>query len=357
MNAKKLFTVFSILVVVLMLLTSCQLPFGIGEKVGEIIEPVTDLLGHETPQGDQSAVVVIPPDLTVSPEEVYSEAFAEYVQKGYSIPAAYQGGYTLPLNPSQVEIPEWFEFTDDQYQALLTNGFVVTPPSNDPSRMYNEFYQAYESIRYLPTPVFVTTDSVFHIYHLIFDKMLRDLERTSFIDTLKELTTAMIDATVAQYNSLAGSELEDAALRNVAFFTVPAIILDLPVSVPDAAMNLAQEELALIDGQGGFAKSPIWATEGQSETEQLLEDYSQYIPRGHYTRDDALKTYFKAMMWFGRMTFRLKDSFETQRALLVVQAMRNASTSSGRSALELWQNIYDPTVFIVGKADDLSIYE
>jgi hypothetical protein len=62
-------------------------------------------------------------------------------------------------------------------------------------------------------------------------------------------------------------------------------------------------------------------------------------------------------MWYGRMTFRLKDEIETQRALLVVQAMRNALTASGRTALELWQNIYDPTVFIVGKADDLSIYE
>lgn len=89
----------------------------------------------------------------------------------------------------------------------------------------------------------------------------------------------------------------------------------------------------------------------------MIEDYTQYIPRGHYTRDESLKAYFKAMMWYGRMTFRLKDPVETQRALLVVQSMRNAPTTSGKTAMELWQNIYDPTVFIVGKADDLSIYE
>jgi hypothetical protein len=120
---------------------------------------------------------------------------------------------------------------------------------------------------------------------------------------------------------------------------------------------LVETELGLIEGGGGFATSPIWDTGGQASEDLLLEDYSQYIPRGHYTRDEGLKTYFKAMMWYGRMTFRLKDPIETQRALLVVQAMRNAMTASGRSALELWQNIYDPTVFIVGKADDLSIYE
>jgi len=359
MNTKRTFSVLSILVVVMLLLTSCRLPFGIGEKAGDLLEPVQDLLNpDDTGQPEQQpTVIVIPPEITVSPENIYSEPFAEYVQKGYSIPTAYQGGYTLPLNPGQVEIPEWFDFSDTQYQALLENGFFVAPPDFSPNRVYQEFYQLYESARYLESPVFITTDSVFHVYHLIFDKMLRDLERTSFIDTLKELTTAMVDASLAQYNALAGSDLQEAALRNLAYFAVPALILDLPVSVPEAALSLAQQELALIEGQGGFAVSPIWAMEGQSETEQLLEDYSQYIPRGHYTRDDALKTYFKAMMWYGRLTFRLKDAFETQRALLVVQAMRSASTSSGRSALELWQNIYDPTVFIVGKADDLSIYE
>ncbi|MRR31500.1 DUF3160 domain-containing protein, partial [bacterium] len=89
----------------------------------------------------------------------------------------------------------------------------------------------------------------------------------------------------------------------------------------------------------------------------LNEDYSQYTPRGHYTLSPALEKYFKSMMWFGRMTFRLKDRVETQRALLMIQAMRTAQTSSGKSATELWQNIYDPTVFIVGKADDLSFHE
>jgi hypothetical protein len=67
--------------------------------------------------------------------------------------------------------------------------------------------------------------------------------------------------------------------------------------------------------------------------------------------------YFRAMIWYGRLTYRLMDDFETQRALLLVQAMRAATASDGTPALTLWQNIYDPTVFIVGKADDLGIHE
>jgi hypothetical protein len=40
------------------------------------------------------------------------------------------------------------------------------------------------------------------------------------------------------------------------------------------------------------------------------EDFSQYKPRGHYTRNPDLTRYFRAMMWLGRTDFRL---IETQR--------------------------------------------
>ena len=34
-----------------------------------------------------------------------------------------------------------------------------------------------------------------------------------------------------------------------------------------------------------------------------IEDYSQYKPRGHYTRSETLEKYFKAMMWYGHTGF------------------------------------------------------
>ena len=37
----------------------------------------------------------------------------------------------------------------------------------------------------------------------------------------------------------------------------------------------------------------------------ILYDDSQYGPRGHYDRTEALSRYFRAMMYAGRMTFHL----------------------------------------------------
>jgi hypothetical protein len=342
MNKKSIIAIVSILSVATLIISSCNLPAA------------------QTPTAETSptsAEVTEPTAPALSAGEVYPVKFANYEPQSVSLPAAFSGGYTLPLDLTQVGNLGDYPLTETQKSALSTNGFVVAPPVSDPNRLYTEFYQGYESMRYETSPIFVTTDSIYHVYHLVFDKMLRDLERNSFISVLKELTSTMVASTTAQYQAVKGTSLEDAALRNVAFFSIAATLLNTGDTIEPAAQPYVDAELALINAGSGTHPSPLWAVEGQAPDLILIEDYSQYIPRGHYTRSPELEAYFKAMMWYGRLTFRLKDSMETQRALLLTQALRTATSPEGNSALTLWQKIYDPTVFIVGKADDLGIYE
>lgn len=289
------------------------------------------------------------------PEGVYMPPFAEYAAISARLPETFLGGgYTLPLDLAQVEGMDGLELSEAQLALLSQNGFAVASPVPG---QWQEFYQIYESGRYYDLPNFITTDSIYHVYHLLFDKMLRDLETEHFIADLRLLTSALVAETANQYAARRGTPLEDQALRNVAFFCVADRLLGLSDEIPPAAQGLVDAELALINAADSASVSPIWDRPDLEPDEKLIEDYSQYIPRGHYTRSEDLKTYFRAMMWYGRLTFRLMDDFETQRALLVVQAIRSATASDGTPAQTLWENIYEPTVFIVGKADDLGIYE
>lgn len=307
----------------------------------------------EAPGPAATAAASPPPLLTR--EEVYPPAFADYPAVSVRLPQASPEGYTLPLDLEAVQGLEGFDLSEAQRRLLAQNGFVVADPL--PGK-YNEFYQLYESLRYeTEVPIFVTTDAVFHVYHLIFDKMLRDLEREHFIPDLEALTQAMLEASLQQFQAVQGTALEEPARRNVAYFAVAARLLGLPGPLPPPAQELAYAELALIEAQGGPSISPIWDRPDLPEDKKLIEDYSQFIPRGHYTRSEELKRYFRAMMWYGRMTFRLRDAFETRRALLLVHALRGAQAADGTPAATLWERIYDPTVFIVGKADDLSYHE
>ena len=238
-----------------------------------------------------------------------------------------------------------------QLDRLSAAGVVASP------RDYAEFHDLYLETRDANLPVFATSDALLHIYHLTFDQMLSALEESVFLSQLKELNQMLLEEAEAQYQQLSGSTWGEAARGVYAYIAVGSKLADPDFVLPEPVKELAEAELALINAASGAAPSPIFP---------LLkygEDYSQYAPRGHYTKSDALRAYFKAMTWYGRMTFRLADSenpaigpTETRMALLLALAAREGRAGTV-SALELWEDLYDPTAFLVGRSDDLTIQQ
>lgn len=255
-----------------------------------------------------------------------------------------------PIAPDLSNVVVPFVLSEEQRARLAADGIVVSPG------VEKEFFTVYEKARYNNLPTFVTSDSMLHVYHLLFNKVLRTAEREAFVGLLQQLNEAMLAQTDAQYQALRGTAWEEAALRSVAFVGVGSRLLDPDAAVPAYAQDLVQAELALIDAAAGINPSPLFPGL------DFGEDYTQYIPRGHYTTSETLTRYFKSMMWYGRMTFRLTTDdpevgkAETRQALLLVHALRNAQVDSG-SALDLWLQLYNPTVFFVGRSDDLTAFQ
>ena len=252
--------------------------------------------------------------------------------------------YSVAPDLSNVGIHKDVVLSAEARALLARNAFVVTPGDD------REFFHLYERLSYDRVPAFITTDSVLHVYHLLFDKVLRETERENLAPALASLTDEMLAASVAQHEQLKGTALEGAARRNVAFFAVGARLLNPRATVPAAVQPQVEAELALVDAHAGPAPSPIFG---------YVEDYSQYVPRGHYTRSDQLKAYFRASMWYGRLTFlanpKSADALDqTRSALLMVSAL---TTAGHGSALATWERIYDTTAFFVGTSDDLTCYE
>ncbi len=211
----------------------------------------TPKLGNEQPAG-QTAGVDYP---KLQAGQVYLASFADYPAEFGQLPAAFEGGYGLPADLAKIKGIDAFELTKQQKDMLVKNGFVIQPPK--PGE-YREFYQVYESLRYMENePVFITTDAVFHIYHLIFDKILRDLERQFFAPYLKRLTQSMIAACADQYQQLTGTPLEEPARRNLAYFVVAGQLQGLPDAVPAPVSDLVSKEVALISAHSGPAVAPI----------------------------------------------------------------------------------------------------
>src|SRR3970282_803710 len=87
-------------------------------------------------------------------------------------------------------------------------------------------------------------------------------------------------------------------------------------------------------------------------------DYSLFTPRGHYTRNADLQRYFVAMSVLGQSAFCLPGTTDCpglEPARLAILASR--VLVSDPSLLALWHQLYDPTAFLVGLADDYTPLE
>jgi hypothetical protein len=340
--------------------------------------------------------------------------------------------YNLPLKTTDIanyqEFSGKIKLSQKALSLLLQNGFVVIPTPKEigekevfsigtrrsgyPKEDFAFYYQA---IKDKNLPIFITTDSFLHYYHIFFDTTLMKLEKDIFYSDLWQMSKEFFEDVLLQYQNTSG-DLKEAAKRNVAYFSVALELLkpknnqvatkenvkkeiecegpedyceeiisaqlkegkffnlfseqeakNYTFETPDFVKDLVQKEIELIEKHKEWEFSPIFI---------YKEDYSQYVPRGHYTKSEKLKNYFKAMMWYGRMTALIKGSqvlakgksectgpmngiiseydakIQTLQASLIANKFSQSKDIQGR-----WSRIYAITSFFVGFSDDLGPYE
>lgn len=254
--------------------------------------------------------------------------------------------YRVSSTLKEVTNLKQFRIPKEAQGMLAKNLFVVCPADH-----WQPFF-VYEENAYHRIPNFVTVDSVLHLYHLFFNFALRRLEEEKLLPLAKQLTTRLLQQCLQTYRTAPTPELKDAALRNVAYVAVAANLLKLKVSTPKEAQPMVNEELRLIQKRAGLTTGAILP---------YAVDYTQFTPRGHYTRTENLKGYFMAVMWYGLFPFtpRYRDSqgklhwspVTTRQALLLTHDLYAAKLT------ETWDKLFTPINFFVGFADDLTPVE
>ncbi len=308
--------------------------------------------GCSQDNGEESQPPPQPPPPTVEAQSPQT-AFAQYYQPQEVTVSPAAPGYSLPLDLDTIVNQDVLRRVSPRAQELLMqNGFVVMPRGRQ-----EEIVEVYDDIEDADIPVFVTADSLLHVYHIQFDEALKDIEEREFYEDLRTLSQELMNDSSVKYRQFDG-DLQEVARRNWIFFAVGNILLTgdaaLKHSFPASELDA---ELRLIYAHQGFAESPLF---------KYKEDYSQYVPRGHYTRSERLKAYFKAMMWYGRMVFLLKGKDLADDALVSAEDARIQTLQACLIAhqlyqqpelAEIWNRIYHVTAFFVGTADDLTPYE
>lgn len=298
--------------------------------------------------------------------------------------------YQLPLETGEISNYQSFSskipLSDAALDLLERNGFVVVSNPFDPEE--EDITRPYEDLEEMGVPVFITSDSLLHLYHIQFAKTLRQIEEKEFYEDIWGISKSLLDDSIRKFNSSTG-DLNEASRRNVAYFAVGLSLLQptedqvcgdevvedpgcfkaedivkYKFEAPDFVRTAVDQELELIQRHEGFSPSPVFV---------YKEDYSQYVPRGHYTRSEKLKNYFKALMWYGRMSLLLKGSEQVEEGetssvlpdsgaliskydakIQTIQACLIASKLAESPELkDKWDRMYAVTSFYVGFSDDL----
>ncbi|HJH25871.1 MAG TPA: dTDP-glucose 4,6-dehydratase [Methanophagales archaeon] len=290
----------------------------------------------------------------------------------------------LPLNLSIItnieNITAKIRLNDREKNLLRTNGFVILDYGQK-----DDIVAPYEDMKIMGIPIFVTSDTLLHLYHIQFNEILKGIEEREFFDALVDMSNAMLNQSVKDYENFTDPELKESARRNVAYFAVALKLLQTPTegysgedikvinfSIPEYVIEDVNKELENITQHDGFHPSAIFNSNPNCICDYpccYCEDYSQYVPRGHYTRSEQLKRYFLAMMWYGRIAFMLKGcsgdealiskddaNLSTIQAALIASELPDVAVNNS-TAQEIWDRIYSVTAFFVGTADDLTPYE
>lgn len=291
-------------------------------------------------------------ELTFIPEVESVESFVDLFYQPVD--------YTLEPDMAQIGLPiveeEVINLEDvllfaggytDTPVSILENGFIIVPsprPTDNP-------VTAYEMMKSWEQPVYISAGIPLHLMHIFFDQLLQQVEEKYLREDLEHVCTVLYEK-----NLLRGHKL------NAGYFAVALKLLNPRFEPDESVLGTVTAEIELIMAHQGFDESPVFG---------YREDYSQYVPRGHYTASITLERYFRSMMWLGRLTMILRGGEPhgpTDEFLVSEEDARNMTTAAllivsdlcsldyeGNKLQEIWQKIYETTAFFAGFADDLSV--
>lgn len=248
------------------------------------------------------------------------------------------------------EIPRQIRYSkvslaEPDRQKLSQNGFYVE--SVPPLRyiyvddMADSYHDGSDGRQY-----FITSDLFLHAYHLIFDRMLQDVEENKLSPSVAALAADLAKATENEIKTLpatAPADVRDALMYDLFYFSVAAKLFNPSFAVVDPVRKDAEAFVSRIQRGGGEIPSAASSQFGD-------EDFTQYTVRGHYVKNETLQRYFRGMMWFGRQNFLLSNRKMTLAAILIPGLLEKAQGT------RTFESLDHSLGYVVGPQDKYTLF-
>ena len=235
-----------------------------------------------------------------------------------------------------------FRLNAKELAVFKKNGFVVSERLGA-KNFTDLFYQIYSN----DLPVFVSADAILHAWHRSYDAILEELEEKYLAQALEEILSGMAQAipeALAQY----GKGLLNPSLRDVDYFLAVGRSL-LTGTIVTTHLNQDTRVTGTLEAveRQQLQRFNLFGRERQL-------DFSQFKVRGHYEHSKRLQQYFKAMMWCGRIDFRVAGNPQesSPQELGAATILNDLLRLSGK--FEQWQQFDELLQTFVGKTDSMT---
>ena len=234
-------------------------------------------------------------------------------------------GYRVNMD-NVVNAMQMDEFDPRLKDKLGRHGFAIVPAR------HNQLFQVYETNDYSNFPNFVTTDLYLQLYHLYFDCLLRDIEQKKLHDVVLQLCERGRQLTT-------GTTAEQRWLNT--YFDVGYAL----IKGEKGAWGKVADEVEKVNASKADTSKYLGYTD-------IPFAYPLFRPRGHYTRNDTLKNYFKAMMWLQTVPFGTDKSSQLRCAVVLAEL-----TAQDAKMKALYEQLFEPMTWLFGTPDNITILQ
>lgn len=249
----------------------------------------------------------------------------------------YSGNPQQAINVNNIVNLAQFEFIPDvMKEHLQRDGFVINKGA------YEQLFHVYDENYYDYTPSFITTDLFLQVLHMHISKEMQALEEEKMYPLMKALLEEQYNYHKQQAQSAKNQPVKEAFEWNQSFYAIALSLLsNKKLDVPT---NYASDY--------GYEMEHIKEASGRKSNflGDSLIDYTQFKPRGNYTRNDTLKSYFRCIKWLNSASIFLDEDKTLSRAIIMGLGMLKNSESMKRYGQ--FSNIVS---FLAGDENNLSL--
>lgn len=323
-------------------------------------------------------------------QEVFDRLLAQYENMTYdqlTAKVVKERNYLdkLSFDPTKAEyydiVATKLQLTKEEKDIFAKHGMV----SVDQKRRHS-FGSAYYQIYAADMPVLITSDSIMHALHKSYDDLLMQLEMTLFTYTVNQVLSdchaALAEKAAKNQDATLALSYKDADL----YLTVARNLL-AGAGAGEKDPDAYQQDPRYAD----IWKEDLLVESKQDNNQEVLErlkdvkslkiqipfqdpptkiyggtryfDFSQFKPRGHYTKNFALKRYFRTLMWLGRIDcgwnvlptgatpgVKSDSDRELRNSVLLVELLQGTESLPRLKAMD------DIINFMVGRSDNLTVF-